>query len=183
LLPQWLRAGAVLQSRQSNSIFAAEALGSSCRRINRKTTLRLRLKRSIEFAAALLLPIALAACMTDDDSVKSISYTSDRGVADQPFPANYRPELLAFLKTYINNPAGIRNAVIAEPAQRSVGGRQRYVVCVKYSARDSDGNYRDPRDHALVYVDGRLDHIVDKSGELCAGAVYAAFPELEKLTR
>ena len=53
----------------------------------------------------------------------------------------------------------------------------------RYSARDSDGNYRDARDHALVYVDGRLDHIVDKSGDLCAGAVYAAFPELEKLTR
>jgi hypothetical protein len=121
--------------------------------------------------------------MTDDEQSKSISYTNDRGVADQPFPNNYRPELLAFLKTYINNPVGIHNAVIAEPAQRSVGGRQRYVVCVKYSARDLDGNYRDSRDHALVYVDGRLDHIVDKSGDLCAGAVYAAFPELEKLTR
>ncbi|HEY3681173.1 MAG TPA: hypothetical protein VGL45_20865 [Bradyrhizobium sp.] len=133
--------------------------------------------------AAMLLPMALAACVSDDDSVKSISYTNDRGVADQPFPNNYRPELLAFLKTYINNPAGIHDAVIAQPVQRDVGGRQRYVVCVKYSARDFDGNYRDARDHALVYVDGRLDHIVDKSGDLCAGATYAAFPELEKLTR
>jgi hypothetical protein len=133
--------------------------------------------------AAMLLPMALAACVSDDDSVKSISYTNDRGVADQPFPNNYRPELLAFLKTYINNPAGIHDAVIAQPVQREVGGRQRYVVCVKYSARDFDGNYRDARDHALVYVDGRLDHIVDKSGDLCAGATYAAFPELEKLTR
>lgn len=131
----------------------------------------------------MLLPMALAACVSDDDSVKSISYTNDRGVADQPFPNNYRPELLAFLKTYINNPAGIHDAVIAQPVQRDVGGRQRYVVCVKYSARDFDGNYRDARDHALVYVDGRLDHIVDKSGDLCAGATYAAFPELEKLTR
>jgi hypothetical protein len=131
----------------------------------------------------LLLPLGLAACVSDDDSVKSISYTNDRGVTDQPFPNNFRPEMLAFLKTYINNPAGIRDAVIAQPAQRAVGGRQRYVVCVRYSARDSDGNYRDVRDHALVYVDGRLDHIVDKSGDLCAGAAYAAFPELEKLTR
>ena len=131
----------------------------------------------------MLLPIGLAACVSDDDSVKSISYTNDRGVADQPFPNNYRSELLAFLKTYINNPAGIHDAVIAQPVQRDVGGRQRYVVCVKYSARDFDGNYRDARDHALVYVDGRLDHIVDKSGDLCAGATYAAFPELGKLTR
>jgi hypothetical protein len=131
----------------------------------------------------LLLPMALAACVSDDDSVKSISYTNDRGVADQPFPNNYRPEMLAFLKTYINNPAGIHDAVIAQPVQRSVGGRQRYVVCVRYSARDFEGDYRNGRDHALVYVDGRLDHIVDKSGDLCAGATYAAFPELEKLTR
>jgi hypothetical protein len=131
----------------------------------------------------MLLPIGLAACVSDDDSVKSISYTNDRGVADQPFPNNYRPELLAFLKTYINNPTGIHDAVIAQPVQRDVGGRQRYVVCVKYSARDFDGNYRDARDHALVYVDGRLDHVVDKSGDLCAGATYAAFPELGKLTR
>ena len=131
----------------------------------------------------LLLPLGLAACASGDDSSRSISYTDDRGVASQPYPTNYRTELLAFLKTYINNPAGVRDAVMADPVQRTVGGRQRYVVCVKYSARDFDGNYRDPRDHALVYVDGRLDHIVDKSGDLCAGATYAAFPELEKLTR
>ena len=145
--------------------------------------MRLSFGSSIKYAAALLLPIALAACVSDDDSVKSISYTSDRGGAEQPYPNNYRTELLAFLKTYINNPVAIRNAVIAEPVQRAVGGRQRYVVCVKYSARDFDGNYRDARDHALIYVDGRLDHIVDKPGDDCAGAIYAAFPELEKLTR
>lgn len=121
--------------------------------------------------------------MSDDDSVKSISYTSDRGVAAQPYPNNYRPELLAFLKTYINNPAGVHDAVMADPVQRTAGGRLRYVVCVKYSTRDFDGNYRDARDHGLVYVDGRLDHIVDQPGDLCAGVVYAAFPELEKLTR
>jgi hypothetical protein len=121
--------------------------------------------------------------VSDDEGSKSISYTSDRGVADQPYPTNYRPELLAFLKTYINNPVGVRNAVIAEPVQRTVGGRLRYVTCLKYSARDFDGNYRDARERAIVYVDGRLDHIVDKPGDICAGAVYAAFPELEKLTR
>jgi hypothetical protein len=131
----------------------------------------------------LLLPIGLAGCLTDEDSSKSISYTDDRGVANQPYPNDYRPELLAFLRTYINNPVGVRDAVVADPVQRTVGGRLRYITCLKYSARDSDGNYRDARDHAIVYVDGRLDRMVDKPGDLCAGAVYAAFPELEKLTR
>ena len=133
--------------------------------------------------AILLVAIGVAACASSDDSSRSISYTDDRGVANQPYPNNYRAELLAFLKTYINDPVGIRDAVIAEPVQRTVGGRLRYVNCLRFSARDSDGNYRDARDRAIVYVDGRLDHIVDKPGELCAGAVYAAFPELEKLTR
>jgi hypothetical protein len=138
---------------------------------------------SARWAAVLLLGAGLAACVSDDEGSKSISYTSDRGVTDQPYPTDYRPEALAFLKTYINNPVGVHNAVIAEPVQRTVGGRLRYVTCLRYSARDFDGNYRDAREHAIVYVDTRLDRMIDKPGDICAGAVYAAFPELEKLTR
>src|ERR1700710_1293536 len=128
--------------------------------------------------AILLLPIALAACAGGDDPARSISYTDDRGVANQPFPNNYRPELLAFMKTYLNNPVGVRDAVMAEPVQRTVGGRVRYGSCPRFSPRDSDGNYGDVRERAVVYVDGRLDHVVEKAGEVCAGAVYAPFPEL-----
>jgi hypothetical protein len=90
---------------------------------------------------------------------------------------------LAFLKTYLNDPVGVRDAVMADPAQRTVGGRLRYISCLRFAARDSDGNYRDARERAVVYVDGRLDHVVEKAGELCAGSAYAAFPELERLTR
>ena len=46
-----------------------------------------------------------------------------------------------------------------------------------------DGNYREPRERAILYVDGRLDRIVENASEPCAGAVYAPFPELEKMTR
>ena len=130
----------------------------------------------------LLLGAGLVSCIGDEDS-RSISYTDDRGVANQPYPNDYQPQLLAFLKTYLNNPVGVRDAVMADPVQRTVGGRVRYVSCLRFSAHDSDGNYRDPRERAVVYVDGRLDHVVEKAGELCAGATYAAFPELEKLTR
>jgi hypothetical protein len=132
--------------------------------------------------AMLLLAVGLASCISDDDS-RSISYTDDRGVSNQPYPDSYRPQLLAFLKTYINNPVGVRDAVMADPVQRTVGGRLRYISCLRFSARDSDGAYHDQRERAVVYVDGRLDHVVEKAGELCAGATYAAFPELENLTR
>jgi hypothetical protein len=130
----------------------------------------------------MLLPIVLSACAASDDS-KPITFTEDRGVSNQPFPNNYRTELLAFLKTYLNNPVGVRDAGMAEPVQRVVGGRQRYVVCVRYSARDSDGGYREPRERAVLFVDGRLDRIIENGLEPCIGAVYAPFPELEKMTR
>lgn len=140
-----------------------------------------RLGISAKSAAILLLGAGLVACAGSDDS-RSISYTDDRGVANQPYPNDYRPQLLAFLKTYLNNPVGVRDAVMAEPVQRTVGGRLRYISCLRFAARDSDGSYRDARERAVVYVDSRLDHVVEKAGDLCAGSVYAAFPELEKLT-
>ena len=56
------------------------------------------------------------------------------------------------------------------------------VACA-YTPRESDGSYREPRERALLFVDGRLDRMVDNAGEACAGATYQPFPELEKLTR
>jgi len=110
---------------------------------------------SAKRAAILLLPITLAACAGDDS--RSIAYTDDRGVANQPYPNNYRAELLAFMKTYLNN--------------------------LRFVPRESDGSYREVRERAILYVDGRLDHVVENASDSCAGAVYAPFPELEKLTR
>ena len=130
-----------------------------------------------------LLPIVLAACAGSDDSARSISYTNDRGVADQPYPNNYRTELLAFMKTYLNNPVGVHDALIAEPIERSVGGQQRFVSCLRFTPPEADGSYRDVRERAIVYVDGRLDHVAENADEVCAGVAYAPFPELEKMTR
>jgi hypothetical protein len=137
---------------------------------------------SAKCASILLLPIALAACAGSDEG-RSISFTADRGVADQPYPNNYRLELQAFMKTYLNNPVGVHDAAMAEPIQRTVGGRLRYVSCLHFTPRESDGSYGEVRERAIVYVDGRLDHVVEKAVEICAGAVYAPFPELEKMTR
>jgi hypothetical protein len=142
----------------------------------------LRLRKSAKIAAILLLPIALAACAGSEDS-RSITYTDDRGVSNQPYPNNYRAEVLAFMKTYLNNPVGVHDAAMAEPVQRVIGGRLRYITCLRYSPRDSDGNYREPRERAILYVDGRLDRLVENAAEPCAGAVFAPFPELQTMTR
>jgi hypothetical protein len=130
----------------------------------------------------MLLPIMLSACAASDEG-KPITFTDDRGVSSQPFPRNYRAEVLAFLKTYLNDPVGVRDAVIADPVERTVGGRLRYVVCLRFSARDADGGYREPRERGILFVDGRLDRIIENAAEPCAGAAYAPFAELGKLTR
>jgi hypothetical protein len=140
------------------------------------------LRRSAKFAAMMLLPIMLSACAAVDDS-KPITFTDDRGVSSQPFPKNYRTEVLAFLKTYLNNPVGVRDAVMAEPVERVVGGRLRYVACLRFSPREQDGGYRAPRERAILFVDGRLDRIIENAVEPCAGVAYGPFAELEKMTR
>ncbi|MEH2533220.1 hypothetical protein V1277_000394 [Bradyrhizobium sp. AZCC 1588] len=140
------------------------------------------MRSSVKIAAVVLLPLALSACAASDES-KPITFTDDRGVSSQPFPKNYRAEVLAFLKTYLNDPVGVRGAVMAEPIERVVGGRLRYVVCLRFSPRESDGGYREPRERAILFVDGRLDRIIENAAEPCAGLPYAPFAELEKLTR
>jgi hypothetical protein len=72
---------------------------------------------------------------------------------------------------------------MAEPVQRTVGGRLRYLSCLRFTPRESDGSYREVRERGILYVDGRLDRMVENASEPCAGAVYAPFPELEKMTR
>jgi hypothetical protein len=135
--------------------------------------------------AILLLPLTLAGCggtlFSGGDDARSMSFVESAN-ADQPFPANYKPEILAFFKTYLNNPVGVHEGAIAEPVQRTVGGRARYVVCLRFAERQSDGTYREPRERAVLFVDGRLERILPNAEE-CAGAAYAGFPELEKLTR
>ncbi len=129
------------------------------------------------FGFALLAAVALSGCASTDN----VSYSSDN--SEQPYPPNYRTEILAFLRTYLNEPRGVKEAAIAEPVQRKIGGRMRYVACLRYNARETDGSYRGAKERGVLFIDGRLDRIIEKPEDACAGATYAPFPELEKLTR
>jgi hypothetical protein len=142
-----------------------------------------RLRISAKRLAFLMLPILLAACTGGGDDSRSFGLFDNKPDPPQSFPANYRVELLAFMKTYLNNPVGVHEAAMAEPVMRDVNGKMRYVSCVRYSARESDGSYREPRERAVLFVNGRLDRLIEKGGELCAGAALAPFPEMEKMTR
>jgi len=131
------------------------------------------------YLATLLLPLALGACLENEET-RTASF--DESVV-QPFPGNYRPETIAFMRTYLNDPVGVREAALAEPVQRTVGGRVRYVSCLRFAERQADGTYRAPRERAILFINGRLDRVLPNVAEVCEGAVYAPFPELEKMTR
>lgn len=131
--------------------------------------------------AVVMLAVLLAACATDNND--SLSYTADRGVDNQPFPNSYRSDLLAFLRTYLNDPGSVRSAMIAQPVQRTVGGRLRYVTCLRYSTREVDGRIGSARVRAALFVDGRLDRMIEDGGEFCENVTFAPFPEMEKLAR
>ena len=105
------------------------------------------------------------------------------------YPTNYKPDILAAMHAYLNDPTGIRDAGIADPALKSVGGAKRYVVCLRFNAKTrfdakkNSNDYAGVKEAAAIFVAGRFDRFAETAHEACAGATYAPFPELEKLSR
>jgi len=130
----------------------------------------------------LLLALALAACGQTLDDLSKDQRRADWAAANV-YPAEYRTELIAHLRTYLNDPTGIREAAISEPALKPVGIGDRYVVCVRFNPKRSGGGYAGVKDHLVIYAGGKLDRYVETAGENCKDAAYAAFPELERITR
>jgi len=106
--------------------------------------------------------------------------------AENVFPQAYKQDLLAYLRTYLNDPSHVRGAAVSQPQLKYIGPGDRYIACVRYDARNTDGKYQGSKDGAAVYVAGKLDRFFDvprEVRELCKDAAFAPFPELEKLTR
>jgi len=127
--------------------------------------------------------LTLGGCSSDTGP--SRAEIDARWEAQNVFPKNYKQDLLAFLRTYLNDPNHLRNAAVSQPALKAVGGGDRYVACVRYNARNSVGKYAGSKDGAAVYVSGKLDRFLDgKQAQIyCKDAAYAPFPELERLSR
>ena len=134
-------------------------------------------RRSVGVLAGLSL--VLGACTHNAPSDEAIAANS--GINSPP--ADYRREILGAMHAYLNDPTGIRDAEIAEPALKTIGNAPRYVVCVRLNAKKRGGGYSGVKDMAAVFMSGRFDHFVEKAQEPCAGVTYAPFPELQKLSR
>jgi hypothetical protein len=108
--------------------------------------------------------------------------TTRGGVSVNVFPDNYRAEIIAFQRSYLNDPTGIRSAAISQPALRKVGSVERYAACVRFNAKAAGGTYTGVRDYLVIFLAGKLDQMA-VTREECNGAAYEPFPELERLTR
>jgi hypothetical protein len=150
------------------------------------TGARLALGRRLAFARRLALIAGggvLGACLLGACSHQgSLSSAADDSEINTP-PTDYRREIVSAMHAYLNDPTGIRDAEIATPAIKEVGGLHRYVVCVRFDAKKRGDQYAGVKEIAAVFMVGRFDRFVDKAKEQCAGAAYAPFPELQKLTR
>jgi len=136
-------------------------------------------------AAVAVAALFLSGCARDSLE-PSASDLKARWDAQNIVPANYKADLLAYLRTYLNDPTRVRSASVTAPFLKYVGPGDRYVVCVRYNARNTDGKYMGAKDGAAVYVSGKLDRFVDSQREvreMCKDAAFEPFPELEKLTR
>ena len=129
---------------------------------------------------ALGLSFVLAGCNSDWLNAR------DRAVQAYTTPPapGYKADIVAFMRTYLNDPTGVREAFLAEPALRTLENVERYTVCLRYTARKGVGQpYAASKDSLVLFRDGRLDRIIDAARETCKDATYQPFRELEQLSR
>ena len=129
----------------------------------------------------LLLPLLIAGCSSE------WSYRQEASrEAHSVFPQNYRTEIVALMRTYLNDPTGVRDAYVSVPVQRTIEGIDRYSSCIRYTAKKGGGQYAPSRDSLVLFRSGRLDRIVDTemvARVQCKDAAYVPFPELQQMTR
>jgi hypothetical protein len=143
--------------------------------------------------AAAGLAAALAGCASEQVRQERLEREAEINV----YPTSYRADLVAAMRAYVNDPANVRDAWVAEPAIVQVGPRRRYAACVRFSARNDNGRYAG-RNALAVFSQGRFDQFIEAAAstdpasqeslsalmkERCEAAEYKRFPELEAMKR
>jgi hypothetical protein len=77
------------------------------------------------------------------------------------YPQNYRAEILSLMRSYLNDPRQVRDAFVSEPQVKTFDGVRRYVVCLRYNAKRSDGRYAGVKENLVLFRFGRLERLVD----------------------
>jgi hypothetical protein len=119
---------------------------------------------------AALLAVTLCACASDGDKKRE----------ENIFPTEYKARIRERLNLQVADARTIRDAYIAEPALKPRGAVTRYIACVRFDAKDEHGQYTGNKEYAAFFFEGQLTQIVDATREMCDGALYRPFPEVEK---
>ncbi|MCW5693918.1 MAG: hypothetical protein KIT48_16295 [Pseudolabrys sp.] len=135
----------------------------------------------------LLAALFVAGCASDDVG-PSPAELKARWEAQNVVPQNYKSDLVAFMRTYLKDPEHVRNAQASKPVLKTLtdSDRQRFIVCVRYRERRSNGAYAAAKDGFATFVSGKLDRFVDVQKEVvasCKDVPLEPFPEMEKLPR
>jgi len=128
----------------------------------------------------LVLAIALGGCAGIEEYQRQQQSDAD---ANAVAPAGYKNEILALMRTYLNDPSNVRGAFVTQPAIRTFDGVSRYAVCLRYNARNTAGQYAGSKDSIVLFRQGKLERIIDNARELCRDAPFQPFPELERISR
>jgi hypothetical protein len=145
-----------------------------------------------------LLAAALGACAREEHRKLTLEEIN-------VYPANYKSDIVGAMHAYLNNPTRIRDAAVSEPALKSLNSRgtdaaaatdgteasatsfgtrsTRYIVCVRFNAKKTNGEYAGVKENEAVFLEGRLDQFQPARRDTCKDAVYQPFPELGKLSR
>jgi len=131
--------------------------------------------RRLSPGLCLLFALTLVACFE--------SGTLGTGESESKrYPVNYQADIVAFLRSYLNDPTNIRDPAISEPSFQQIGPEQRYVVCLRFNAKGPGGTYAGLKDNLVIFTAGRLDRMVPAQ-DRCASASYQPFPEISRLAR
>jgi|SRR6516164_6572703 hypothetical protein len=88
------------------------------------------------------------------------------------YPANYKADLLAYLR---KNPDDLVNAsatYISTPTLKQLGSESRYFVCMRIDGQNGR------KEKFVVFFSGLINQFVDATTEQCGAAAYQPFPEL-----
>ncbi len=135
---------------------------------------------------AVLAGVLTAGGCASDDLGPSPAELRARWDAQNVYPQNYKADLLAFLRTYLNDPTHVHDAGVSQPMLKDIGAGKRYIACVRFNARDDHGHYIGVKVGAATYVSAKLDRFIDpgkRAKALCADVTFAPFPGLAALRR
>jgi hypothetical protein len=88
------------------------------------------------------------------------------------FPANYKADLMAYVRRNPEFLVDVTAASISAPALTQFGSQSRYVVCLRLDGPNGR------KEKIAIFFSAMINQFVDATAEQCRAAAYQPFPEL-----